>query len=111
MTDGDDEHNPISTAPFKEFLRDQTDKRVGTDASDRLNRQLLGVAQCVWKRAGELAEEQDYKTIQEQHVKTAYDEFVQPQAVLMDAADKIDSAHDQVIEQAERTPLYRQYDD
>lgn len=111
MSDGDDDHDPISTAPFKDFLREQTDKRVGADAADRLSRQLVGVAQSVWMRASEIAENQGYKTVQEEHVKLAYDEFVQPQAVLMDAADLIDCAHDQVVEQAERTPLYRDYDE
>lgn len=112
MPDSDEKDtNPIRESPFKKFLREQNDKNVGDDAANLLRTQLKGVSEMIWARATELAEEENgMSTVKKRHVSDAYDEFVKPQSILMDAADDLEEWSEDLKEQAEETPLYRRYD-
>jgi len=110
MPDSEKDSNPIRDGPVKTFLRDQSDKNVGGDASDLLRAQLKRVAELIWARAIELAEEEGMKTVKKRHVDDAYDEFLKPQSVLKDAADELEEWSETLTEHAEETPLYRSYE-
>nr|RDZ30214.1 hypothetical protein DEQ67_16630 [Haloferax sp. Atlit-48N] len=68
--------------------------------------QLEAVAKMVSRRAGELSQERGYKTVRKKDIKDAYEEFLKPQSVLMEASDDLGKWQDKMVKHAENTPLY-----
>lgn len=112
MTNGEDgsDLDPVKTAPLKELVKAQSDKRAGSDAVDLLIMQMEFLAESLWRTASQYADERGAKTVQEQDVQEAYDDLLDPHDLLKDAAEEMQLMSRTMNDYAERSPIFIEYE-
>jgi len=109
MSEDNSDPDPIKTAPLKNYVKQFTEKRAGSEAVDELEAELLFVAQILWQEASERAEADGYKTVQIEHLEDAYDDLFEPHELLQSASKEIEDLGEQIEEVKDRSPIYKEW--
>lgn len=106
--EGDPESTPtpIRPNPLRDFVKQHSEKRAGGDAVDLLLEQLEFLGESIWKEASRKADEKGRKTVKEEDVQEAYDEFTEPHDLLRETSDKLDWMKRDLDRQVEQSPIY-----
>lgn len=107
------EYTPISTRQLKLHLKDTTPEMwkgeeemwAKDEAMELMQRQLLMIAEHVWDNAAKKTEEDGRRTVKPTEVDRAFNEFIHPQALLQEAANKMESLRWQFIDVAKGSPI------
>lgn len=113
MSDSEEEDSdpePLKRAPLKEFLRNQSDLRIGGDAVEEFEAEIMFLMGILWKEAARNARDRGYKTVQKEDVKVAYDELVAPHTRLMQTSQKLEEMSSEIEELAQNSPVYKDWD-
>lgn len=117
MTDDGEElensPSPIKPHSLKNFVKEQSDMRVGGDAIDLLQHHMEFVAGRIWLEASKHAEEDERKTVKERDVQHAIDVVIKPHDLIKETSQNLDHMKEIIDELLERSPLYAEnrYDD
>lgn len=112
MSNGDSENDPdpVKSAPLKDYVKQFSDLRASSDAIDELEAELLFIARILWQEASARAQDENYKTVQLDHLEDAYDDLFEPHNLLQSATDDINQLSEQLEEVKNRSPIYKEWD-
>ena len=110
MSGDDSDPDPIKRAPLKNFVKEQTDLRAGSDALDELEAGLLYLTELLWKEASLRAENDGMKTVKKSHFNSAYKELFEPHRELQKSSSKLEQMSEEMEELSKRSPVYKDWE-
>lgn len=110
MSGEDSEPDPVKRAPLKNYVKQFTDKRAGSDAIDELEAEMLFISKIIWQEASQRAEDRGLNTVQEQDVEGAYNDLFEPHQILHEASNEIGDLGQKIEVISDRSPIYKTWD-
>jgi len=111
--DSNNSVSPVKPHSLKNFVKEQSDMRAGSDAVDELHHHLEFIAERIWLEAAKEAEDDDRKTVKQRDVQEAIDAVTQPHDLIKETSRHLSYMQSMIDGQVEKSPLYAEnrYDD